>query len=90
MVPQPRSGLIFDPLVQTCIFDDSWPVQDARRRLRSAEFGSNRQECSVEIMEELQQLKATRAEDMNSLKTEMAELKAMLRALSTAKESSTP
>ena len=76
--------MIFDPLVQTCIFDD-WPVQDVRRRLRSAESSSNRQECSAEITEELKQLKATRAEDMDSLKAEMAELKAMLRALSTAK-----
>jgi hypothetical protein len=73
--------LIFDPLVQTCIFDD-WPVQDVRRRLCSAESSSNRQECSAEIMEELKQLKATQrahAEDM-------AEVKAMLRALSSAKD----
>ena len=74
--------MIFDPLVQTCIFDDSWPLQDARRRLNSARSGGNRQECSAEITEELKQLKATQhthAEDM-------AEVKAMLWALSSAKE----
>ena len=74
--------MIFDPLVQTCIFDDSWPLQDARRRLSSARSGGNRQECSAEITEELKQLKATGATHAEN----MAELKAMLRALSSVKE----
>jgi hypothetical protein len=80
-----RSGFVHDPLVQTCIFDDTWPAQggDRRRLLESADShdassskGSGASdsvdECPAVTSEDMLQLKAAHAEEMAALKDEMA------------------
>jgi len=84
-----RSGFVHDPLVQTCIFDDTWPGQggDRRRLLHSADSQadsdsskgsggsgtSSVDECPAVTSEDLQQLKETHAVDLQLLKTAHAE-----------------
>jgi hypothetical protein len=87
-----RSGFVHDPLVQTCIFDDTWPAQDGDRRrlLESADShdasssskGSGASdsvdECPVVTSEDLQQLKAAHAEEIAALAAKMDAMMAIM------------
>jgi hypothetical protein len=87
-----RSGFVHDPLVQTCIFDDTWPGQggDRRRLLHSADSqadsdsskGSGARdsvdECPAVTSEDLQQLKAAHAEEIAALAAKMDAMMAIM------------
>ena len=60
------SGLIYEPTLQTCLFDDSWPADSGDRRRLGASAVTADSECE-----------AVSSEDIDRLKTELKnELKA--------------
>lgn len=70
------TGLIYEPTLQTCLFDDSWPAGSGDRR----RLGASDDECDTDISEDLDKLKTqlenSHAEELDKLKTELkAELK---------------
>ena len=89
-----RTGVIYDPVVQTCIFDPNWSPDSGdgdRRRLRSDEKTSVG-ECAAgaaEAVAAAQEESATKHEqlqtELRELKAETKQLKAMLQQLLAAK-----
>ena len=89
-----RTGVIYDPVVQTCIFDPGWSPDsgpDDRRRLRSDE-DTSAAVCAAGASEAVavaQVESAAKHEqlqtELRELKAETQELKAMLRQLLAAK-----
>jgi hypothetical protein len=88
-----RTGLVHDLLVQTCLFDDTGPVQGGlrHRRLHAAyshDASSNKvssvsdtvDECPAVTSEDLWQLKAAHTKDLWQLKTAHSEEVASLAA----------
>ena len=83
------TGVIYDPVVQTCIFDPGWSpdTSEDRRRLRSDEDASTAM-CAAGAAEAVaagQEESAAKHEqlqtELRELKAETQELKAMLRQL---------
>ena len=72
ILPVNRTGLIYDPMVQTCLFDDSWSAAGRRRRLGSVAAPD---ECAADVTSELEQLEArlqsAHSEEMEQLKAEL-------------------
>jgi hypothetical protein len=68
------TGLIYDPTLQTCLFDDSWPAssQDRCQLLVGAGGAIG---CQANISDDLNQLKAhlkaAHVEEINELRAEM-------------------
>jgi hypothetical protein len=66
------TGLIYDPTMQTCLFDDSWRASThGRRRLDASGVPG---ECEANISISLDKLKAAQAEELDKLRSQMAQL----------------
>ena len=92
-----RTGVVFDPVVQTCLFDSSWQVDgdaDDRRRLQSKEdsvvvcaagaaeaVAKSEAAIKQELQTQLEELKDRMDEMQAAHAAETRELKAMLRQL---------
>ena len=77
------TGVIFDPAVQTCIFNPGWTVAEGdRRRLRSVLAADVPQttDCGAETSEELRKL-SSEVHELRKLPAEIHELKALLKEL---------
>lgn len=77
------TGMIYNPTLQTCLFDDSWqPSTQGRRRLgASAEVGAA---CASDIARELGQLQekqAAQTQELNELRVQQVRTNALLEKL---------
>ena len=78
-----RTGVIYDPVVQTCIFDPGWSPDSGpedRRRLRSDEKTSVG-ECAAGAAEAVAAAQEESAAKHEQLQTELRELKAETKQL---------
>lgn len=73
ILPVYRTGLIYDPMVQPCLFDDSWSTAGRRRRRLGSVAAPD--ECAADVTSELEQLEArlqsAHSEEMEQLKAEL-------------------
>jgi hypothetical protein len=62
--------MIYNPTLQTCLFDDSWPagLQDRRRLGAPADSGAA---CAEDISKDFGQLQRKHTEDLKDLKAEL-------------------
>ena len=73
------TGLIYDPTLQTCMFDDSWPIDlEDRRRLRDASEG----ECEPEVTVKMAEM----SRKMDEMAGRMEEMMGMMQSMHTALE----
>ena len=73
------TGLIYDPTLQTCLFDDSWPIDsEGRRRLRDASGG----ECGAEVTVKMAEM----SRKMDDMAGRMGEMMGLMQSMQTALE----
>jgi hypothetical protein len=65
------TGLIYDPTLQTCLFDDSWPAgTQGRRRLGAVGMPG---ECEANVSKSLDKLKFAHAEELDKLRAQIGQ-----------------
>ena len=64
------TGMIHEPTLQTCLFDDSWPT-DSQDHRRLGAFPDSGATCASDIVEDLGWLQEKYAEDLKDLKVEL-------------------
>ena len=65
------TGLIYEPTVQTCLFDESWPAGSEDRRRLGAPADAERECAAVDISKGLDELRAKHKADLDELKAEL-------------------
>lgn len=77
------SGIIYDPALQTCLFDDIWPMgsQDRRRLEASMVECEASSEDFDRLTTALISLKAAHTKELNDMKQQQKQTNAMLEEL---------